>query len=118
MLWHQCLIHLSPATLKSAYKYCDGIPNISNFAFDDIKNCPMCIKENMRKNAASKRSLTESVTRPYQGLFIDFGFSGFISYDKDGKVVPSSRVHVEGVNGESAWILICDAQTKMLHGDC
>ena len=35
MLWHQQLIHLSPATLQSAYKYCDGIPNLSNFAFDD-----------------------------------------------------------------------------------
>ena len=22
------------------------------------------------------------------------------------------------MNGESAWILICDAQTKILHGDC
>ena len=60
----------------------------------------------------------ESITRPYQGLFIDFGFSGCVSYDKDGKVEPSSRVHVQGINGESAWILICDAQTKMLHGNC
>ena len=71
----------------------------------------------MRKNAASKRSLTESVTLPYQCLFIDFEFSGRVSYDKDEKVVPSSCVHVEGVNGESVWILICDAQTKMLYGD-
>ena len=102
MLWYQQLIHLSPVTLQSAYKYCDGIPNLSNFAFDDIKNCPTCIKANMRKNTASKRSLTESVTHPYQGLFIDFGFSSCVSYDKDGKVVPSSRVHVKGINRESA----------------
>ena len=60
----------------------------------------------MRKNAASKQSLTESVTRAYQGLFIDFGFSGCVSYDKDGKVVPFCCVHIEDVNGESAWILI------------
>ena len=28
MLLHKRLIHLSPSTLKSAYKYCDGIPNL------------------------------------------------------------------------------------------
>ena len=72
----------------------------------------------MLKNAASKRSLTEFVTYPYQDLFIDFRFSGHISYDKDGKVIPSSHVHVESVNGESLWILIFDAQTKILHGNC
>ena len=54
MLWHQQLIHLSPAGLQSAYKYCDGNPNLSNFGFDDIKNCPTCIKANMRKNTDFK----------------------------------------------------------------
>ena len=72
----------------------------------------------MRKNAASKRSLTKSAVHPYQGLFIDFGFSGHVSNDKNGKVIPSSCVCVEGVNRESSWIFICNAQTKMLHGDC
>ena len=72
----------------------------------------------MRKNSASKQSLKESVIHPYQSLFIDFGFSGRVSYDKDGKIEPSSCVHVKGVNGESAWILVFNAQTKMLHGDC
>ena len=75
MLWHQQLMHLFPATFKSAYKYCDGIPNLSNFDFDDIKNCPICIKASMRKNTASKQSLTESVVHPYQGVFIDLVFS-------------------------------------------
>ena len=54
MLRHQRLIHLSSATLQSTYKYCDGISNLSNFAFDDIKNCSTCIKANVRKNVASK----------------------------------------------------------------
>jgi len=31
-----------------------NMPNLSNFDFDDIKNCPTCIKANMRKNSASK----------------------------------------------------------------
>ena len=57
------------------------------------------------------------VTCPYQGLFIDFGFSGRVSYDKEGNVIPSSLKDIEGLNGETAWILISDAQTKMYHGD-
>ena len=59
----------------------------------------------------------ESVTVPYQGLFVDFGFSGKVSRDKDGNVIESSRADVEGLNGENCWILIADAMTKMLHGD-
>ena len=118
MLWHQRLIHLSPATLQSAYKYCDGILNLSNFYFDKIKNCYTCIKANMRKNAASKRSLTESIVHSYQSLFIDFGFSGRVSYDKDRKVIPTNREDPGGFNDESIQILNTDTRTKMLHSDC
>ena len=63
------------------------------------------------------RSLSETVTCPYQGLFIDFAFPGKVAYDKEGKVIESSRKDIEGLNGESAWVLITDAQTKMIHGD-
>ena len=58
----------------------------------------MCIKANMQKNTSSTCSLMESVVCSYQGLFIDFGFSGRVSYDKDSKVLPSSCEHVEGLN--------------------
>ena len=44
-------------------------------------------------------------------------FLGQIRKDKDSKVIKSSREDVEGLNGETAWILIADAQTQMLHGD-
>ena len=54
---------------------------------------------------------------PYQGLFVDYAFSGSLARDKEGKIIESSRSNVEGINGETAWILISDAQTKMLHGD-
>ena len=76
MIWHQHLIHLLPATLQNAYKCVEDIPNLSNFNFDDVKNCPACIKANMRKNSTGKRSVSESVTHPYQGLFINFSFFG------------------------------------------
>ena len=91
MIWHQHLIHLSPLTLQNAYKYVKGIPNLSNFSFNDVKNCPTCINANMRKNSAGKQSLSKTVLHPYQGLFIDFGFSGKLSFDKEGKVKPGLR---------------------------
>ena len=118
MIWHQRLIHLSPATLKIVYKYVEGLPNLSNFKFDNVKNFPTCIKANMQKNSACKRSLSESVTHPYQDLFIDFVFLGKLSFDKGGKVKSGSREDIKGIHGETARILISDAQTKMLHDNC
>ena len=61
--------------------------------------------------------LRDSVERPYQGFFIDFAFSGKIKRDKKGIVIEASRADVEGMNGETTWILIFDAQTRMLHGN-
>ena len=116
MLWHQRLIHCGSHSLQSASQYVDGVPNLSAFNFDDILKCPTCLKVNLTKNFG-KKSLRDSVERPYQGLFIDFAFSGKIKRDKKGVVIEASRADVEGMNGETAWILISDAQTRMLHGD-
>ena len=104
MLWHQRLVHLSPSTIQEAHKFVDGVPNLSKFSFDDIDQCKTCLRANLRKRSAGKRSLSESVSCPYQGLFIDFGFSGRLSYNKDSKVIESSRTDIEGINGETAWI--------------
>ena len=71
----------------------------------------------MHKNSAGKQSLSEFASVPFHGIFVDFGFAGRLSYDKEGKVVESSRENIEGINGKTSWILISDAQTKMLHGD-
>lgn len=72
----------------------------------------------MRKNFAGNRSLMKYVMHPYQGFFIYFGYSGRLSYNKDANFQPSGCVDIEGLNEESAWILIYDAQTKMIHGNC
>lgn len=112
------MIHLSPATLKFAYKYCGRILTLSNFDFDDVKKFSTCIKANLQKNYASNKSLIEFIIHPYQGLFINFGFSGRVLYDKNGKVLPSGCMNVKGLNKEPAWIIICDARTKIHHGDC
>ena len=47
-----------------------------------------------------KRNLSESITHSYQGLFIDFGFLGCLSFDKDREVQPGSREDIEGIHGE------------------
>ena len=116
MLWHQRLIHCGSHSLKSASLYVDGVPNLSAFNFDDVLKCPTCLKVNLTKNFG-KKSLRDSIERQYQGLFIDFAFSGKIKRDKKGVVIKAKRKDVEGMNGETAWILISDAQTRMLHGD-
>ena len=109
MFWHQRLTHMGPQSIQNAHKYVDGVPDLSKFSFDDIDQCPTCIDAKLRKNAPGKRSLSEYVSRPYQGLFCDLAYPGKISYDKEGKVIESSQEDVEGLNGELAWILITDA---------
>ena len=116
MLWHQRLIHCGSHSLQSASLYVDGVPNLSAFNFDDILKCPTCLKVNLTKNFG-KKSLRNSVERPYQGLFIDFFFSGKIKRHKKGVVIEASRADIEVMNGKTAWILSSDAQTRMLHGN-
>ena len=116
MLWHQRFIHCGSHSLKSASLYVDGVPNLSAFNFDDVLKCPTFLKTNLTKNFG-KKSLCNSVERPYQGLFIDFAFSGKIQRHKKGVVIKASQKDVEEINGETAWILFSDAQTRILHGD-
>ena len=87
MLWHNRLIHLSPQSIQNVHNFVDGIPNLSKFKFSDVDQCTTCIEANLCKKSAGKRSLSESVSCPYQGLFIDYGFPGKVSRDKDGKVI-------------------------------
>ena len=75
ILWHQRSIHCGSHSLKSASLCVDRVPNLSAFNFDDILKCPTCLQTNLTKNFG-KKSLRDSVERPYQGLFIDFSFSG------------------------------------------
>jgi hypothetical protein len=117
LLWHQRHIHCGPYSLKDIHNHVDGVPNLSSFKFDDLLKCPTCLKINLTKSPAGHKSLRDTVTRPYQGLYIGFAFSGKISRDKNGKVIESSRVDVQGINGETSWVLIADAYSRMLHGD-
>lgn len=87
--------------IQEAYKYVDSMPNLSRFDFNDVTNCLTYIKVNLRTNSPTKQSLSEMATCLYQGLFIDFCFSGWLSYNKEGKVIPSSCKDIEGINEET-----------------
>ena len=101
MLWHQRRIHCGSHSLKSVSLCVDGVSNLSVFNFDDILKCPTYLKTNLTKNFGNKR-LPDSVKRPYQGLFLDFFFSGKVKRDKEGVVIKASRKDVEGMNGKTA----------------
>ena len=63
-------LSMLPPTLRSAYRYVNGIQNLSYFSFDDVTNCSTFIKVNMKKSSTGKNNLSESVIIPYKGLFI------------------------------------------------
>ena len=117
MLWHQRLIHIGQNSMKDIHLHMDGVPNFSNEKFDDLTKYTTCLKANLTKSPAGHTCLRESLTWAYQGFYIDFGFPGRISKDKDGNVIESSWTDIESLNGDQAWIMISDGKTKMLHGD-
>ena len=90
LLWHQRLIHCGQHTLKDLHKHVEGIPDLSKTKFNDLTHCATCMKANLTKATAGHSSLQDSLTHPYQGLYIDFGFSGRISKDAEGNVKESS----------------------------
>jgi hypothetical protein len=116
LLWHQRLGHPSDYYLYSAHKFVDGVPK---FQHEDkiLEACPTCIQAKPRKTAPGHNS-TRSATRPWQGLSIDFSFSGTISRDKTtGKENMERRKDFVGLNGETSWILVSDHFSRYMIGD-
>ena len=58
--------------------------------FDDINNYATCLKANLTKFPAGHHILHEFLTTPYQGLYINFGFPGCISKEKNGNSIELS----------------------------
>ena len=124
LLWHQRLGHPCDEYLCKAHTAIDGVPQLKTTTsiFD---TCPTCIRAKQTKSTPSSPTLpneasleanpdhhpTRSAKHPYQGLSIDFSFSGMTSKDTD------RRKDFKGINGETAWVLITDHFTGMKHGD-
>jgi hypothetical protein len=109
LLWHQRLGHPCDRYLYDAHKSIIGIPQFKRET-EILNQCPTCIQAKQTKSPAGPHS-TRKATRPYQGLSIDFSFSGMTSADED------RRNEYEGINGETSWILVTDHFTGMKHGD-
>ena len=63
----------------------------------------------MTKASPGKRKIV--ATQPYEVLSIDFSFAGIVSKDK------SRREDIEGLNGETCWIVAQDVFSKIIHAD-
>ena len=90
---------------------------MSKFDFNDITKCATCLQAKSHKNSPGIKNLRDTVSHPYQAIYVDYAFAGKVSCDDEGNIIESTRKDVEGINGEKSWILISDAQTRMLHGD-
>jgi len=75
LLWHQRLIHPSECYyLFNAHRHADGVPRFPHM--DRVLDvCPTCIRSKQTKNAAGGNT-TRTAEQSYQGLSIDFSFSG------------------------------------------
>lgn len=84
---------------------------MSKFFFNDLTAYDICIKVKFTKNPVGHKCLWDSHTCAYQGLYINFGFSGRCLCNKDGNIVESSYAGIEGIHGEVVWILVSDGIT-------
>jgi GAG-pre-integrase domain len=109
LLWHQRLGHPSDYYLYNAHKHVKGVPQFQH-EHPVLDKCPTCIQAKQTKEPAGPHT-TRTATAPYQGLSVDFSFSGVKSKDK------SREIDFVGLNGEASWILVSDHFTQRLHGD-
>ena len=109
LLWHQRLGHPSDYYLFHAHKHVKGVPRFAHM-HAVLDKCPTCIQAKQTKEPAGPSS-TRSAAVPYQGLSIDFSFSGTTSKDTE------REFEYLGLNGETSWILIADHFSRRLHGD-
>jgi len=74
LLWHQRLGHPSNCYLFNAHRHADGVPQFPHM--DRVRDiCPTCVCSKQTKNAAGGNT-ARTAEQPYQGLSIDFSFSG------------------------------------------
>jgi hypothetical protein len=109
LLWHQRLGHPSDYYLYNAHKHMKGVPKFKHM--DPILDrCPTCIRAKQTKEPAGPNT-TRIASNPYQGLSIDFSFSGTKSKNEE------RQRDYKGLNGETCWILVTDHFSRMKHGD-
>ena len=99
LLWHQKIVHPCYQYLYNSHKYIYGVPNFSNATSKVLDQCPTCIQAKMSKTSPG-HGTTRVDTQQYQGLSIDFYFSGMIYDDSDLNTI------YEVINGETWWIFI------------
>jgi hypothetical protein len=104
MLWHQRFGHPSDYYLYHAQRFVEGVPRFKHH-HPVLERCPTGIQAKQRKEPAGPNS-TKRATNNYQGLSIDFTFSGTHS-----KNTCRSRDNV-GLNGETCYLLIVDRIQK------
>jgi len=74
LTWHQRLGHPSDRCLFNAHRHADGVLRFPHM--DRVLDiCPTCVCSKQTKNAAGGNT-TKTAKQPYQGLSVDFSFSG------------------------------------------
>ena len=123
--WHQQLGHPCNECFFKASKATDGVPQFKSITsildtcptFIFAKQIKACKQQSPPKTVSSSSSLkqdphtTKRARHLCQGLSINFSFAG-MNLKNSG-----CCKGCEGLNGETAWILITNPFTSVKHGD-
>jgi hypothetical protein len=107
-LWQQRLGHPSDSYLYAAHKHIDGVPQFKK-RDPILESCPICLFAKLKKSSPGSNG-TRKATVPWQGLSIDFAFTGQRSKDK------ACAATYRGLNGKTCYILIADHAALTLDG--
>ena len=92
-----------------AHKCCNGVPEFKDDApCPTLDQCASCIRAKLKKESSGKDGFdSDNVQLPHQCVSIDSAFAGSLSEDK------TQRQDIEGINGETCWLMIQDKFGKM-----
>ena len=124
-LWYQRLGHPCDKYLYKAGKAIEGVPTFKSVS-SILDTCPTCIRAKQTK--AQKQTITVEhqvhkghVSTPSDLHIAPSERNAQIKGCPSTSGMPSSnseqRVHYEGINRETAWVLVTNHFTGMQHGD-
>ena len=109
LLRHHQIFHNFNQYLYNDYKYNDGVLKFGESTSKVLDKCPTFIQANFSKTPPG-HGITRVATQLYQGLLVDFDFSG-MNFDDSGL-----KNIYEGIYGETCQVFIIYYFTIMKHG--
>ena len=108
-IWHQCLGHIAPTTLRSTQQVVEGIPQLPTATSQF--HCPFCDIAKLQKQPTAKQTNRDAFI-PGTAYHMDLGFIGGPSQNHTKHHKPQTEQR--SYEGHIAYLLIINAATRYI----